>query len=139
MLLFDLLVSSMRLPDVHMICTSAAIVGYIITNAWVTLTQYPVYGILTWRAPISAALVSGVAGLVVLGFFGASLVAMLRDKLARKYAGGAALFRDEDVGEYNGPCACCCCCCRRRRGGSTAAVVAPDAALALKVPGEGNP
>ena len=125
----------MRLPDIHAIVTAAAVVGYVITNAWVSLTQYPVYNILTWRTPFSAGLVIGVVAYVALAYFAASLVAWLRDRLA-----GNGLFRDEGGEVYRGPCACCCCC-RGSRAAAAAAAAAPPppAQLVLQVPAEGKP
>ena len=143
LLLIDLLASAMVLPDVHGVVVAAAVAGYVITNAWVSLTQAPVYSILSWRTPYSAALVSGVVLYVALAFFAAAAVAHARDALACKVRGGGALFRDEGAGApYRGPCACCCCCCRGRGGGGggggAPAGAGAAAALAIKAPEEGQ-
>lgn len=124
----------MRLPDIHATVTAAAVAGYVITNAWVSLTQYPVYSILSWRTPFSAGLVIGVVAYVFLAFFAVSLVAWLRDRLA-----GNGLFRDEGGEVYRGPCACCCCCRGSRAAAAAAAAPLPSAQLVLQVPAEGKP
>ena len=42
LLLLELALSSMTLPDAHSFVLAAALTGYLITNCWVTLTEYPV-------------------------------------------------------------------------------------------------
>jgi hypothetical protein len=58
-LAIDLAVSCMTLPDAHSVVLTGALLGYLITNCWVSLTEYPVYSILTWRAAGNAVLVVG--------------------------------------------------------------------------------
>ena len=125
-LFIDLGLSSMTLPDPHVVVLCGALIGYLITNCWVSLTEKPVYAILTWRSAGDAVLVIGSCvlarasftaraqyaalspsppsqqNLPVLFFFFASLVAYWRDRLAK-----SSPFQDEREG-YNGPCVCCC-------------------------------
>ena len=127
MLTVDLFLSSMTLPDMLTIPLTAALIGYLVTNCWVTLTQYPVYDILTWRTGFSAALVIGACAYAIVAFFATSGIAYFRDRLA-----GGRQFRDEAEG-YHGPCATCTCCCRGRQKAVAAAGDAPPA-MSLMIP-----
>jgi hypothetical protein len=121
----DLLFSSQRLPDSLVALTFGCALVYLCINAAVSLSTYPVYGILTWRAAGTATIAIGALVFVVVTFFLASLIAAYRDRLALRIAGSGAKdaalhdldawpaqFRDD-------PSPLPCGCCRSARTAAT--------------------
>jgi hypothetical protein len=84
LLWLDLAISSMRLPDRHVLMPFAAGVIYIFWNLGYTKTIKPVYSILTWDNAYSVVLaIAALIGLVIF-FFVASSAAFLRDSCYKK-------------------------------------------------------